>query len=123
MALIKCYHNWLSWLDKDIDFVQSFFIWILVRLLTRPCPMTDIVCNKLKSLDINPYVTNWTISFLSNRKQRVVVDGVSTEFVSINRGVPQDCSWPCIVFHLFSLYELLPQKGQDSYVTMAMIMF
>ena len=48
-----------------------------------------IVCNKLMSLNINPYVINWIVSFLSNRKQRVVVDGFVTEFVSINRGVPQ----------------------------------
>ena len=31
----------------------------------------------------------FAISFLSNRKQRVVVDGFVAEFVSINRGVPQ----------------------------------
>ena len=41
------------------------------------------------SLNINPYVINWIVSFLSNRKQRVVVDGFVTEFASINRGVPQ----------------------------------
>ena len=37
----------------------------------------------------NSYIMNWTISFLNNRKQRVVVDGLTTESVSINRGVPQ----------------------------------
>ena len=29
------------------------------------------------------------INFLSNLKQRVVVDGIETEYVHINRGVPQ----------------------------------
>ena len=48
-----------------------------------------IVCNKLKAIDVNPYITNWIISFLTNRQQRVVVNGKSTEFVSVNRGVPQ----------------------------------
>ena len=48
-----------------------------------------IVCNKLMSFNINPYVINWIVSFLSSRKQRVVVDGFVNEFVSINRGVPQ----------------------------------
>ncbi len=32
---------------------------------------------------------NWIISFLNNRKQRVVVDGIITEYVDINKGVPQ----------------------------------
>ena len=45
--------------------------------------------NKLGSYNINQYVINWIISFLSNRKQRVVVDDVSTKFVDVNRGVPQ----------------------------------
>ena len=46
-----------------------------------------IVSNKVKDLEINPYVINWLIDFLSNRKQRVV--GNITEFLDINRGVPQ----------------------------------
>ncbi len=49
----------------------------------------NILCNKLKQLNINPYIYNWIISFLSSRKQRVKVDGMLTEFADINRGVPQ----------------------------------
>ena len=49
----------------------------------------DILCNKLKHLNINPYIYNWIISFLSNRTQRVKVDGVLTEFLDVNRGVAQ----------------------------------
>ncbi|CAB4043921.1 Hypothetical predicted protein, partial [Paramuricea clavata] len=48
-----------------------------------------IICEKLKSLKINPYVANWIISFLANRKQKVVVDGIETMYVDINKGVPQ----------------------------------
>ena len=32
---------------------------------------------------------NWMINFLKNRYQRVCVDGIKTEYLSINRGVPQ----------------------------------
>ena len=49
----------------------------------------QILCNKLKTLNINPFVINWIISFLTDRKQRVIVDDIHTEMVSINRGVPQ----------------------------------
>jgi hypothetical protein len=48
-----------------------------------------IAIDKLKSTGLNPYIINWVISFLSNRKQRVVVDGITTNYVHINRGVPQ----------------------------------
>ena len=49
----------------------------------------DILCLKLKSLSISPYIVNWITNFLSNRQQRVVVDGIITNHVDINRGVPQ----------------------------------
>ena len=46
---------------------------------------------------INPYVINWIVSFLSNRKQRVVLDGFVTEFTSINREIPQGTVlWPIL---------------------------
>ena len=48
-----------------------------------------IVCDKLKSYNLNPYIINWIISFLHDRKKRVVIDRVTTKFVDINRGVPQ----------------------------------
>ena len=86
MALIKCQHYWLDWLDKDADFVRvlSFdfskaFDYVSHRVL----------CDKLKSYDVNPYIINWVISFLCDRQQRVVVDGAVTEFLNINKGVPQ----------------------------------
>ena len=48
-----------------------------------------IVCNKLKLLDVNPYVINWIINFPPDRQQRVVMDGVTTECLDINRGESQ----------------------------------
>ena len=86
MAMIKCYHSWLNWLDKDADVVRVFSFYFSKAFDTVS---NYIVCNKLKAMDVNPYITNWIISFLTNRQQRVVVNGKSTEFVSVNRGVPQ----------------------------------
>ena len=48
----------------------------------------DIVSDKLKATGINPYVINWIITFLNHRKQRVILYGI-TEFIDINRGIPQ----------------------------------
>ena len=81
MALLKCQHYQLNWLDKDadaFDFSKAFdFV------------SHQIICNKLKLYNINPYVINRMINFLSNRKLRVVVDGVTTKLVEIDRGVRQ----------------------------------
>jgi len=49
----------------------------------------SIVCDKLRSTNLNPYIINWIISFLDNRKQRVILDGKITGYVDIKRGVPQ----------------------------------
>ena len=38
---------------------------------------------------MRPYIKNWIISFLCDRRQRVVVDGLVTSFLNVNRGVPQ----------------------------------
>ena len=76
MALIKCQHNWFRWLDDDnIDFVQvlSFDFSKAFDTVSH-----KIVCEKLKSLNLNPYIINWIISFLGNPKQRVTVNGKIT---------------------------------------------
>ena len=86
MAMIKIQHNWLKSLDGDADFVRVFTFDFSKAFDSVP---HHIVCKKLQSLQINPYVINWIICFLSGRQQRVVVDGITTDFVDINRGVPQ----------------------------------
>ena len=34
-------------------------------------------------------IVNWIINFLSNRQERVMVDGIATNYVDKNCGVPQ----------------------------------
>ena len=54
--------------------------------------------NKLKLL--NPFIVNWTINFLSGRQQRVIVDGVTTKFLSISQGVPHRTVLGPVLFSL-----------------------
>ena len=86
MALLKCQHYQLNWLDKDADIVKvySFDFSKAFDFVSH-----QILCNKLKLYNINPYVINRMINFLSNRKLRVVVDGVTTKLVEIDRDVRQ----------------------------------
>ena len=97
LALLTCHHHWLKWLAGAMDFVRVFSFDFSKAFDSVP---HAIVCNKLMSLNMNPYVINWIVSFLSNRKQRVVVDSFVIEFVSINRGVPQGTVLGPILFSI-----------------------
>ncbi len=83
MALIKAEHTWLECQDARMVRVFSFDFSKVFDTVPH-----EILCNKLKILSINPYIINWVIDFLTNRR-RVVVDGIKTEYLPINRGVPQ----------------------------------
>jgi hypothetical protein len=58
-ALIMCLHHWLKWLDEGADYVRiiSFDFKKAFDSVSH-----NIICEKLKTLKINPYVTNWIIS-------------------------------------------------------------
>ena len=85
-ALINCQYHWLKWLDEDADFIRVLSFDFSKAFDSVP---HNVVTKKLKQTNLNPYIINWIISFLTNRKQRVVVDGFITEYANINRGVPQ----------------------------------
>ena len=76
----------MNWLDKDADIVKvySFDFSKAFDFVSH-----QILCNKLKLYNINPYVIYRMINFLSNCKLRVVVDGVTTKLVEIDRDVRQ----------------------------------
>ena len=85
-ALIKAQHTWLEWLGRGAKMVRVFSFDFKKAFDSVP---HDVLCDKIKNLPINPYVINWMINFLKNRYQRVCVDGIKTEYLPINRGVPQ----------------------------------
>ncbi|CAB3996058.1 Hypothetical predicted protein [Paramuricea clavata] len=85
-ALIRCQHHWLKWLDDKANFIR-----VISGDFSKAFDSVshDILTQKLKSTNLNPYIINWLINFISCRKQRVTVDGTVTNFVNINREVPQ----------------------------------
>ena len=92
MALIKCQHTWLKWLNGNADFVRIFSFDFSKAF---DSVSHNILCSKLKQVNINPYIINWLISFLDPRKQRVV------EYVSINSGFPQATVLGPVLFSIF----------------------
>ena len=57
-------------------------------------------------LSINPYVVNWIVIFLEDRKQRVVNDGIVTEYLNINRGVPQGTVLGPVLFPIMYVNQI-----------------
>ena len=72
-ALINPQYNCLKALnDRECRYVRLFAMdfakaFDIVR--------HSILSDKLRALDLNPYITNWYLSFLRNRKQRLVFGG------------------------------------------------
>ena len=94
MALLKSQHNWLKWLDGNVDFVRIFSFDFSKAF---DSVSHSILVSKLRDVYFNPYIQNWLISFISNRKQRVVVDDIITEYIDITRGVPQGTVQYCFL--------------------------
>ena len=56
---------------------------------------------------------NWIIDFLIDRKQRVVVDGLETEYVDITGGVPQGTVLGPFLFSLM-VNDIKPADGDNN---------
>ena len=85
MALLRSQHYWLKALDGEADHVRvlSFDFSKVFHTVSH-----KIIIEKLPNIpSLILTVINWLISFVSNRKQRVVVDGFTTNNLSINRGI------------------------------------
>ena len=65
MALIKCQHTWLKWLDGNDDFVRIFSFDFSKAFHSVS---HNILRSKLKQVKINPCIINWLISFLDQIK-------------------------------------------------------
>ena len=57
-----------------------------------------ILLHELENLQVHPALLNWIAAFLTNRKQAVKIDGVLSDWTSVNGGVPQGTKLGVILF-------------------------
>ena len=52
-----------------------------------------------KLLPLNPYILNWYLSFLNDRRQRVVCNSIACDWISVNKGATQgSVSGPYLIY-------------------------
>ena len=92
-------YNYLKALDdKDCTYVRLF---VMDFSKAFDNVKYSLVGEKLKALPLNPYVVNWYLSFLMDRKKRLVFGGVTYKWHSVNKGTTQGS---VIGPHLFNLF-------------------
>ena len=92
MALFKSQHTWIQIpCVLFFDFSKAFD--------SEP---NDLWFKKLAKLPIYPHMANLILSFLEIRQQGVVVDRIITEYLHINRGVPQGAVSDPVLFSVMA---------------------
>ena len=77
-----------------------------------------ILVGKLRDVDINTYISNWLISFIINRKERVLVDNITSEYLDITRGVLQGMEQGPVLFSLM-INDIKPVRSSSLLVKYA----
>ena len=89
----------LSHLDKPGTFVRVLMMDFSSAFNTL---QTHILVKRLLDLDVSPGLILWIRSFLSDRPQRVSIEGVLSNEIVLNTGAPQGCVLSPVLFSIYT---------------------
>ena len=85
-ALVELTHLWTTALETHGQAIRILFL-DFRKAFNRVDHRT--LMHKLESAGLPPFIRGWIGSFLSDRKQRVKIEGTSSEWADVKAGVPQ----------------------------------
>ena len=89
-------HQWPPWIRANR---WTLFSWTLQRHLAE-CHIISC-CKKLGNFDISGALLNWCKDYLTDREQRVVIEGIHSTWWAIPSGVPQGSLLGPLFFEIF----------------------
>lgn len=84
-AVLSLTHEWLLQLDHSQEICCIFFDF---KKAFDSIPHALLMA-KLEHLHLSPFILSWLDSYLTKRQQRVVINGVTSESITVVSGVPQ----------------------------------
>ena len=102
VPMLSCQFNigssatWITRIVKQF----AFLLWTSSAKLFNSVKR-ERLANKLKKLPLNPYITNWYLNILKDRKQKVCCNNCECDRKPVNKGTTQgSISGP----HLFNIF-------------------
>ncbi len=98
-ALLAMQHRIYSYLDNPDCKAVRLFTMDFSKVFDSV--KHDLLASKLKALPLNPYIINWYLSFIKDRKQRICYNDFKGEWKCVNKGTTQGSVSGLHLFNIF----------------------
>lgn len=98
-ALLKMQYNILNALDNPRNKAVRLFAMDFSKAFDNV--KHHLLAEKMKTSPLSPHMVNWYIGFLSNRRQRVLYNGMVSEWKEVNKGTVQGSVSGSYLFNIF----------------------